>query len=85
MLDVKPGLSIRLTEPVVFLRTNDPSGRHAADAGDPPGLVRGLLTLNLTKPTRISSIEVELRAVAAQTWVEGESRPVVRCLYASSI
>ncbi|KAG6332319.1 hypothetical protein ID866_6772 [Astraeus odoratus] len=71
MSNVKNGLSIRLTEPVVFLRTNDPSGRHGPDSGDPPGLVRGLLTLNLTKPTRISSIEVELRVVATQTWAEG--------------
>ncbi|KAL4071650.1 hypothetical protein V8B97DRAFT_2007174 [Scleroderma yunnanense] len=71
-MDARPNaLSIRLTEPVVFLRTSDPSGRHGSDPSDPPGLVRGLLTLNLTKPTRISSIEVELRAVVTSTWPEG--------------
>ena len=72
-MDARPNaLSIRLTEPVVFLRTNDPSGKHGPDPNDPPGFVRGLLTLHLTKPTRISSIEVELRAVVASTWPEGE-------------
>ena len=70
-MDRPNALSIRLTEPVVFLRTNDPSGKHGPDPGDPPAFVRGLLTLHLTKPTRISSIEVELQAVVAATWPEG--------------
>ncbi|KAH7882072.1 hypothetical protein F5I97DRAFT_1817668 [Phlebopus sp. FC_14] len=67
----KNSLSIRLTEPVVFLRSSDPSGRHPPDASDPPALVRGLLTLNVVKPTRISSIEVELACVAMTSWPEG--------------
>ncbi|KIN95897.1 hypothetical protein M404DRAFT_293908 [Pisolithus tinctorius Marx 270] len=67
----KNALSIRLTEPFIFLRTNDPSGLHPPDPADSPGLVRGLVTLNLAKPTRISSIEVELQAVVTATWPEG--------------
>ncbi|KIK98279.1 hypothetical protein PAXRUDRAFT_702378 [Paxillus rubicundulus Ve08.2h10] len=64
-------LSIRLTEPLVFLRSSDPSGRLPPDPNDPPALVRGLLTLNIAKPTRISSIEVELTGVATTNWLEG--------------
>ncbi|KAI6046634.1 hypothetical protein EDC04DRAFT_2629047 [Pisolithus marmoratus] len=67
----KSALSIRLTEPFVFLRTNDPSGHHPPDSADSPGLVRGLVTLNLAKPTRISSIEVELQAVVTTAVTEG--------------
>ncbi|KAI6117983.1 hypothetical protein F5141DRAFT_1095198 [Pisolithus sp. B1] len=67
----KNALSIRLTEPFVFLRTSDPSGHRPPDPADSPGLVRGLVTLNLVKPTRISSIEVELKAVVTSTWPEG--------------
>ncbi|KAI5983894.1 hypothetical protein EDD15DRAFT_2313018 [Pisolithus albus] len=67
----KNALSIRLTEPFVFLRTSDPSGHRPPDPADSPGLVRGLVTLNLAKPTRISSIEVELKAVVTATWPEG--------------
>lgn len=67
----KNALSIRLTEPFVFLRTSDPSGHRPPDPADSPGLVRGLVTLNLVKPTRISSIEVELKAVVTATWPEG--------------
>ncbi|KAF9228156.1 hypothetical protein BS17DRAFT_763711 [Gyrodon lividus] len=70
MSESKNTLSIRLTEPVVFLRSSDPSGRHQADPSDPPALVRGLLTLNVVKPTRISSIEVELEGVATTSWPE---------------
>ncbi|KAH7921014.1 hypothetical protein BV22DRAFT_1097220 [Leucogyrophana mollusca] len=65
----KNTLSIRLTESVVFLRTSDPTGRRAED-GASPALVRGLLTLNIVKPTRISSIELELQGKATTSWPE---------------
>ncbi|KAF8841054.1 hypothetical protein BDN67DRAFT_577840 [Paxillus ammoniavirescens] len=67
----KSALSIRLTEPLIFLRSSDPSGRLPPDPNDPPALVRGLLILNIAKPTRISSIEVELTGVATTSWLEG--------------
>ncbi|KAH0833827.1 hypothetical protein J3R83DRAFT_10991 [Lanmaoa asiatica] len=61
MLDpLKKQLHIILTEPVIFLRSSDPSGRHQPDPNDPPALVRGILNLNVVKPIGISSIEVEL-------------------------
>lgn len=72
-MDTRNPLSIRLTEPVVFLRSYDPSGRHPPDPEDPPALIRALLTLNVTRPTRISTIEAELRGVVSLTWPEGVS------------
>ncbi|EMD33151.1 hypothetical protein CERSUDRAFT_160706 [Gelatoporia subvermispora B] len=68
----KNSLEIRLTEPVVFLRAGDATGRPRHMQPDaPPGLVRGLLTLRLVKPTRISSIEIELVGKASTAWPEG--------------
>ncbi|KAG9308109.1 hypothetical protein JVU11DRAFT_12541 [Chiua virens] len=60
MHDLKKHLTITLTEPVVFLRSSDPSGRLPPGSNDPSALVRGILTLNVVKPVVISSIEVEL-------------------------
>jgi hypothetical protein len=65
MLDPKKQFYITLTEPVVFLRTSDPSGRLERDWDDSPALVRGILTLNVVKPIGISSIEVELTGILA--------------------
>ena len=65
-------LSIRLTESVVFLRTPDTySRRHLVQSDAPESVVRGLLTLELQKPTRISSIEIELVANSNNNWSEG--------------
>jgi hypothetical protein len=62
-------LSISLIDPIVFLRGVDfSSGRHE---NAPPSILRGLLTLRLTKPTRISSIRVELIGHSVTTWSEG--------------
>lgn len=62
-------LAISLIDPIVFLRGVDFSrGRHE---NAPPSILRGLLTLCLTKPTRISSIEVELIGQSVTTWSEG--------------
>lgn len=63
-------LSIGLTESAVFLRTNDMTGRNR-NQDSRPSLLRGLLTLDLVKPTRISSIQIELQAKASTSWPEG--------------
>jgi hypothetical protein len=72
----KNSLNIRLTEPVVFLRGGpDATARHGnrvLPEDRPTGVVRGLLTLDLVKPTRISSIEVELVGKTSTSWPEGE-------------
>lgn len=73
MLDSEKQLSITLTEPVVFLRTSDPSGRFQSDTNDSPTLVRGILALNVAKPIAISSIEVELSGMLAINYPEGSS------------
>ena len=65
MLDPKKQFYITLTEPVVFLRTSDPSGRLQRDWDDSPTIVRGILTLNVVKPIGISSIDVELTGMLA--------------------
>lgn len=66
----KNTLCIRLTESVVFLRTSDSTGRRNQDNAA-PAMVRGLLTLNIVKPTRISSIEIELQGKATTSSYEG--------------
>ncbi|KAI0079231.1 hypothetical protein K474DRAFT_1592279 [Panus rudis PR-1116 ss-1] len=67
----KHALDIRLTESVVFLRAGDATGRFRNPAGEPPAMLRGLLVLNLSKPTKISSIEVELTCKTTTAWPEG--------------
>ncbi|KAG6381964.1 hypothetical protein JVT61DRAFT_592 [Boletus reticuloceps] len=67
----KSSLSIRLTEPVVPLRnTPERTSRHNNDDVLPPAILRGLLTLKLAKPTKISSIELELQAKATTDYVQ---------------
>ena len=59
----KHPLSIRLAESVVFLRGSSDatySRRRHAHPDAPPAMLRGLLSLHLSKPTRISSIEILL-------------------------
>ncbi|KAI0343649.1 hypothetical protein BDW22DRAFT_1356137 [Trametopsis cervina] len=70
---LKNSLDIRLTESVVFLRTGDGTGRtrHGSQPAAPPAMVRGLLTLNIVKPTKISSIEIELTGKTRTAWPEG--------------
>ncbi|KAG1746469.1 hypothetical protein EDB19DRAFT_1689776 [Suillus lakei] len=67
----KTTLCIRLTESVVFLRTSDPTGRDHIQDNAAPAMVRGLLTLHIVKPTRISSIEIELQGKATTSSFEG--------------
>ena len=58
-------LSIQLTQPVVPLRCRPTqTSRHHDGEMLPPAIVRGLLTLKLAKPTKVSSIELELQAGA---------------------
>ncbi|KZT05351.1 uncharacterized protein LAESUDRAFT_780573 [Laetiporus sulphureus 93-53] len=69
---LKNALDIRLAESVVFLRAGDATGRQRNMQIDaPPGMLRGLLTLTLNKPTRISSIEIELVGKTNTAWPEG--------------
>jgi hypothetical protein len=65
-------LSIRFTEPVVCLRSTERESRHGGDTDPPPAVVRGLLTLKLAKPTKISSIELELQGSASTKWTQGK-------------
>jgi hypothetical protein len=66
-------VSLRLTEPVIFLRNGlDSASRHQRvdRADNPPALLRGLLTLKLVKPTRIKSIEVLIEGTSKTDWPE---------------
>lgn len=72
-------LQIRLTEPVIFLRGPstgfDFRGRPQVVRDGQPAMLRGLLTLRLSKPTRIRSITVKLEGKARTEWPEGRSIP----------
>ena len=71
----KSSLTITLTEPLVFLRSLDVTGTHPLPGTiASPSLLRGLLALDLSKSSRISSIEVELQAISYASWSEGMSR-----------
>lgn len=76
----KSPLTIRLTESAVFLRS-DGADREACDDSC-PSMLRGLLTLDLAKPTKISSIELELVAVSVVSWPEGAY--ILQCLPTSA-
>lgn len=77
MVKTNQPLQIRLTEPVVFLRGPstglDFRGRpQGIDPNAAPAQLRGLLTLRLTKPTRIRKITIKLDGKARTEWPEGE-------------
>jgi hypothetical protein len=65
----KNTLVIRLNEPVVYLQTT--ASRSVDSIDPPPSMVRGLLTLNLTKPIRISHIQITLLGESTDSWLEG--------------
>ena len=70
----KNSLSVSLAESVVFLRSVDVSTRRPVTAANgPPSMLRGLLILNLVRPTRISSIRVDLVGESVTMWTEGTS------------
>ncbi|KAI0265135.1 hypothetical protein BC834DRAFT_196012 [Gloeopeniophorella convolvens] len=51
----KNALTITLTEPLVILRTVTIGGTQSpGDELAPPSMLRGLLALDLVKPTRVS-------------------------------
>ena len=65
-------LSLSLTESVLFLRAVHIAHQHPSTHDNaPPSILRALLILSLAKPTRISSIEVELVAQSVTIWTEG--------------
>ena len=68
-------LSISLTENTVFLRGVDFTGRRRNHDNETPAIIRGLLTLELHKPTRISSIEVELQGKSSTSLPDCASIP----------
>ncbi|KAF8891808.1 hypothetical protein BD779DRAFT_1513256 [Infundibulicybe gibba] len=62
----KTSFKITLNESVVFLRPN-----RSRSGEPPPSLLRGLLILELAKPTRITSIELDLQAESLTSWPDG--------------
>ncbi|KAF9486001.1 hypothetical protein BDN70DRAFT_916541 [Pholiota conissans] len=65
-------LSIRLTESAVFLPTdNTPLRRNTRIPDSRNATLRGLLILDLVKPTKISKIDIELFATTSTAWPEG--------------
>ena len=71
----KNSLTIRLSESVVFLRgsvESTVSGRRTQNDSQ-PAMLRGLLTLTIVKPTKISSIELKLEGKTVTAWPEGAS------------
>ncbi|KAG6828251.1 hypothetical protein H0H92_008639 [Tricholoma furcatifolium] len=72
MTEKKNPLTIRLTESAVFLRSDGSGRRHRGQWQESrPSMLRGLLVLDLPKPTRITSIELELLAKSSTAWPEG--------------
>ncbi|KAJ7125134.1 hypothetical protein C8R44DRAFT_830961 [Mycena epipterygia] len=72
----KNTLTIRLTEAAVFLRTDENNARRRNPANAVPdtqksSMLRGLLTLTIVKPVKITSIELELQAKSSTSWPEG--------------
>lgn len=68
-------LSIRLSESAVFLRTDAATGRRRNVEAPRSSMLRGLLTLELVKPTKITSIDIELQATTSTAWPEGMHPP----------
>ncbi|KAI0000962.1 hypothetical protein BJV77DRAFT_971841 [Russula vinacea] len=67
-------LSLALTESVLFLRgVHISHQRPTSHENASPSILRGLLILVLSKPTRISSIQVELVAQSVTIWTESQS------------
>ena len=70
----KSGLTIRLAESVTYLKDVDFSGRcRTHNELSPPSMVRGILVLHLSKPTKICSVGIELTARSSTRWPDGTS------------
>jgi hypothetical protein len=79
----KSKLSIRLAEPVIYLKDVDFSGRRRThNELSPPSIVRGILVLHLSKPTKICSIGIELSAKSSTRYPEGTLPIRDRCCLA---
>ena len=69
----KNTLNIRLAEPVVFLRGSaetTTTGRRTRPPAQ-TAMLRGLLVLQIEKPTKICSIDVTLEGKSQISWPEG--------------
>ena len=66
-------LSIRLTESAVFLSADGHTPARGRHSEQRLTLLGGLLILQLVKPTKIKSIDVELTATASSAYPEGET------------
>ena len=64
-------LSLALAESALFLRAVHVHRTPSSHDNAPPAILRGLLVLSLAKPTRVSSIVVELIAESVAIWTEG--------------
>jgi hypothetical protein len=64
-------LSLALAESALFLRAVHVHRTPSSHENAPPAILRGLLVLSLAKPTRISSIQVELVAQSVTVWTGG--------------
>lgn len=68
----KNTLTIKLADPVVYLKDVDFTGRRRThNENSPHSMLRGILVLDIVKPTRISSIEIELQGKSLTAWPEG--------------
>ena len=74
----KNAVSIRLNESAIFLRTDGPSARRTNNETR-NSMLRGLLVLDLVKPMKITSIDVQLTAMTSTAWPEGKFL-VVQCI-----
>jgi hypothetical protein len=73
----KHSLNLALTEPFVFLHTGNDSSSHRRRrqlaGGESASMLRGVLSLKLSKPMRVTSIETELIGESRTEWPEGVS------------
>jgi hypothetical protein len=70
-----PSLSIKLTEPFIFVTAParpEQLRRTIEAGGGGPVLVRGLLILKLPKATKITGIDVVLDGRSITDWPEGD-------------
>lgn len=68
-----PTLTLKLTEPFVFVTAPAHHGHHqsAESGGGGPVLVRGLLILKIPKTAKITGIDVMIHGQSATDWPEG--------------
>jgi hypothetical protein len=69
----KASLSIRLIEPVIFIPSSPSTFSSSTVPAASQALVRGLLTLTLPKPTKITSIEVFLEGKSHVEWTDSKA------------